>query len=160
MAVAGGCHRQVISPFSLSGPSFLMSTPSSGPRMSTPLTREIQEGLWRWSAANALYALTPRFAGLALILIEEEQESMGGNIRRERFWNIAPFVLPSACPQRPLAQGLCLFAPDAQALRGCAASSRSIRLGLRPSALASATCSCRRGIESSAPSGRSQFNAR
>jgi len=46
--------------------------------MSTPLTREIQEGLWRWSAANALYALTPRFAGLALILIEEEQESMGG----------------------------------------------------------------------------------
>src|SRR5262249_6876339 len=114
-----------------------------------PLTREIQEGLWRWSAANALYALTPRFAGLALIPIEEEQESMGGNIRSERFWNIAPFVLPSARPQRPLAQGLCLFAPDAQALRGCAARSRSIRVGLRPFALcgASATCSCRRGIE-------------
>src|SRR5262249_24120796 len=34
-------------------------------------------------------------------------------------------------------------------LHGCAARSRSIRVGLRPSALcgASATCSCRRGIE-------------
>jgi hypothetical protein len=27
---------------------------SSGPRWTTPLTREIQEGLWRSSAANAL----------------------------------------------------------------------------------------------------------
>jgi hypothetical protein len=32
---------------------------SSGPRRSTPLTREIQEGLWRSAAANALVFRAP-----------------------------------------------------------------------------------------------------
>ena len=32
---------------------------SSGPRLSTPLTREIQEGLWRSAAANALVFRAP-----------------------------------------------------------------------------------------------------
>ena len=32
--------------------------PSLGPRWVTPLTREIQEGLWRSSAANALVFIT------------------------------------------------------------------------------------------------------
>jgi hypothetical protein len=32
--------------------------PSLGPRWATPLTREIQEGLWRSSAANALVFVT------------------------------------------------------------------------------------------------------
>jgi len=32
--------------------------PSLGPRWATPLTREIQEGLWRSSAANALVFIT------------------------------------------------------------------------------------------------------
>jgi hypothetical protein len=32
--------------------------PTFGPRWTTPLTREIQEGLWRSSAANALVFVT------------------------------------------------------------------------------------------------------